>query len=185
VHLACERDHSSESDIALEKRQNVLGGKVVHRKAEVGNALCRKHTVGGPATELDSLAGEWAGEYWSADTGRSGSIHFRLEADDSAAWGDVTMFPGSGLPGAAEVREPATARLGAQALTIRFVRVANGQVSGTLDPYEDPVCGCMLSTVFTGVVAADHVEGSFVARGPAGRQESTGRWRVERVGQRP
>jgi hypothetical protein len=141
--------------------------------------------VGGPAAALDSLAGEWTGEYWSADTGRSGSIHFRLEADDSAAWGDVTMFPGSSRPDAAAAREPTTARRGARTLTIRFVRVEDGQVAGTLDPYEDPVCGCMLSTVFTGVVAADHVEGSFVARGPSGRLDSAGRWRVERVVQRP
>lgn len=66
-------------------------------------------------------------------------------------------------------------------LTIRFVRVDGGRVSGALDPYHDPVCGCPLETTFTGrLVDASTIEGTFVSRGPPGHRTANGRWRVTR-----
>lgn len=140
--------------------------------------------VGGPANEVTALAGEWSGQYWSPVTGRSGCIHFRLAADDDAAWGDVTMFPAAMQMqhrGAGETIAGAGSRQAAQQLTIRFVRVAAGRVSGTLDPYQDPDCGCLLSTTFEGQLDGDVVAGEYVARAGGTHPQTTGSWRVQRV----
>jgi hypothetical protein len=64
-------------------------------------------------------------------------------------------------------------------LRIRFVRVDGGKVSGTLQPYRDPDCGCSVYTTFEGTVEGDVIEGTFVARhadGPLFR----GTWLVMR-----
>lgn len=66
-----------------------------------------------------------------------------------------------------------------QVLRIAFVRVAGGNVTGTLDPYTDPECQCTVQTTFTGTLRGNTIEGTFVTRGPLPR-EQTGRWRVTR-----
>jgi hypothetical protein len=84
---------------------------------------------------------------------------------------------------------PAEPRMGVQRarsnpelLTIRFVRVEGGRVSGVLDPYHDPECGCALETSFTGRLVNDStIEGTFVTTGPPGFPRSTGTWRVTRA----
>src|SRR6266496_4333197 len=47
----------------------------------------------GPAGDVAALAGEWAGDYSSAESGRSGSISFTLRAAGDSAFGDVVMVP--------------------------------------------------------------------------------------------
>src|SRR5213083_915249 len=49
--------------------------------------------VVGTATDVSSLAGEWAGDYSSAESGRSGSISFTLRSAGDSAFGDVVMIP--------------------------------------------------------------------------------------------
>ena len=138
--------------------------------------------VAGPATELTALAGEWSGQYWSPVTGRSGCIHFRLDASSAAAWGEVTMFPATvehGVVG--EAHEAAGRQHAARQLTIRFVRLADGRVTGNLDPYPDPECGCLLSTTFEGRVDGGVIAGDYVARAGGAHPHTSGSWRVERV----
>jgi hypothetical protein len=65
-------------------------------------------------------------------------------------------------------------------LTIRFVRVGPGRVSGTLDPYADPDCGCTLVTTFEGTVEGDTIEGTFESRSQEHAHENRGTWRVAR-----
>src|ERR1043166_5630706 len=48
--------------------------------------------VGGEA-DIARLAGQWLGEYSSAETGRSGSIVFTLTSGSDTATGDVVMTP--------------------------------------------------------------------------------------------
>jgi len=50
----------------------------------------------GASTDMTVLTGEWAGEYSSGESGRSGSITFTLRAAGDSAFGDVVMIP-SGL----------------------------------------------------------------------------------------
>ena len=138
------------------------------------------------AADLSQLAGEWAGNYTSPETGRSGSITFKLGAGKDSAFGDVLMVPS----GATQALVPADRGSGAQGsntparspqvLTIRFVRVEGGRVSGTLDPYRSPDCECTLTTTFSGELRGDTIEGSFVTRGTQLGAPQTGRWKVTR-----
>lgn len=49
--------------------------------------------VTGERAELAAMAGRWEGWYRSDETGRSGSIVFRLTAGGDSAAGDVVMTP--------------------------------------------------------------------------------------------
>ena len=134
---------------------------------------------------IAALVGDWAGEYSSDDTGRSGSIMFQLASEKDTAYGDVVMvprsrqvqIPGQERPGAA-VRVPAAS----EPLTIRFVRVDGGRVSGTLAPYIDPDCGCSVITTYEGTFTdPDTIEGTYRTRGVGPvHQPAAGRWKVSR-----
>lgn len=131
--------------------------------------------VSGSATALRELAGEWRGEYWSAESGRRGTIRFTLSAQaDGSATGEVTM-----------VAEPrgrgGQAPPVVEALPIRFVAATDGWVRGALEPYDDPVCGCSLSTTFTGRWRGERIRGEFTSRGGGGHPTQAGRWRVKRL----
>lgn len=138
--------------------------------------------VGGPG-DLAALAGEWEGSYWSPSTGRSGSISFTLSAARDSAYGDVVMIPrGFGRPLQAWDRTPAAGgqQPRSQVLTINFVRVAAGRVSGILAPYADPETGVQLVTTFEGRLKGDTIVGTYAAH-PAGSTEiQTGEWQVTR-----
>lgn len=132
----------------------------------------------------EALAGEWAGEYDSPSLGRSGSIVFHLDAGRDTAQGDVLMVPrGSGQAlRRAPAQAPGTlvpAALTPQVLTIRFVRLEGDRVSGALDPYLDPECGCRVFTTFEGTLGGDRLRGTFVTRGGP-RGPVTGKWSVRR-----
>src|SRR5437762_7670125 len=47
----------------------------------------------GASTDINALTGAWAGDYSSAESGRSGSITFTLRAAGDSAFGDVVMIP--------------------------------------------------------------------------------------------
>ena len=140
-------------------------------------------TVVGTESDLATLDGSWSGEYWGGGAGRSGSIVFEVRADSHSATGDVAMTPrGSNRPlhrahdaSVSEASIPAT-----QLLTIRFVRVDAGQVSGELDPYHSPDCDCTLRTRFLGTMRADTISGTYETGGDRGAQRVSGEWRVVR-----
>ena len=118
--------------------------------------------VAGAVEDVNALAGEWTGEYHSVETGRSGSILFTLEAGRDTAFGDVIMVPReSGMTHDDAIRAATTRRAANQVLTIRFVRVTGSTVSGTIEPYPSPDCGCQLITVFRGELRGDRIEGTF------------------------
>jgi hypothetical protein len=102
--------------------------------------------IGAPES-LGALAGNWAGTYRGIDSRRDGSISFSLRTGDTVAYGDVLMIPAGYEDhhvwnerehhGGATPPHPAV-------LTVAFVEVSDGQVTGMLDPYTDPDCrgGC-------------------------------------------
>ncbi len=132
--------------------------------------------------ELASLVGEWVGEYSSAESGRSGSIVFKLAAGADSATGDVVMTPRGGSeplsanepPGGGAIRPTP------QPLRIRFVRLESGAVSGTLEPYRDPDLGILLSTVFTGTLDGDSIRGTFTTSGGELSRAQRGEWHATR-----
>ena len=139
--------------------------------------------ITGPAADVRALAGEWAGEYQSVETGRSGSIQFKLEAGSDTASGQVVMVPAdiAGIranpPG--EV-PPAMAGI-SQVLTIRFVRVSGNTITGTIDPYRSPDCACTLHTVFTGELRDNRIAGTFTSQHSGDdRNVQKGTWSVRR-----
>ena len=133
----------------------------------------------GSAGDVSSLVGEWSGEYDGGASGRSGSIVFVLRSAADTARGDVMMIPrASGEASTTDSRRAPLALRSGQVLRIAFVRIANGAVTGTLDPYTDPDCKCTVQTTFTGTLKGDTIEGTFVTRGSQLPAEQTGRWRV-------
>lgn len=131
------------------------------------------------------LVGSWSGEYSSRETGRSGSISFELASEKDTAYCDVVMIPAvQKLKIAVEasnqapvVRQPAPA----EPLKIKFVRLGEGRITGTLEPYTDPDCACTVSTTFEGkFTGANRIEGTYVTTGRALGQSTTGQWKVTR-----
>jgi hypothetical protein len=137
--------------------------------------------VVGREADVSQLAGEWYGEYSSVETGRSGSIVFKLVAGTDSATGDVVMTPqwfvrqGNGQMAQGQAPPPAS-----QPISIRFVRVSGGQVSGALAPYTDPACSCPLHTTFIGRMVSDTLEGTYTSVHDQSRDQQKGRWRVVR-----
>lgn len=132
--------------------------------------------------DLSVLAGEWRGEYQAPAVDRHGSITFTLKAGTDTAQGDVIMIPRGWDRPLSPAERPAAAAAEAprpEVLTIRFVWVEGGAVSGELEPYRDPDCGCPIYTTFTGRVVGDVIEGSFLARYMGG-DSFTGTWRAVR-----
>lgn len=139
--------------------------------------------ISGSPADLSALEGEWVGEYHAlGESGRSGTILFRLEAGADTARGDVLMhiagretaeiLPFTGDPW----RNVPDDRI----LTVGFVRAAGGTVFGRLDPYHDPVCGCEMNTTFTGHIKGNLIEGTYISEHINGGDRAEGLWRVVR-----
>ena len=140
--------------------------------------------VGAPG-DVSALVGEWDGTYDSEDGTRTGSIDFHLKAGVDTATGDVLMVPRDwGRPlesydrPAGVVPDVPPAR----SLTIRFVRVQGDTVSGRLDPYRDPVCGCRLLTVFRGVLKGNRLRGTYETLHEESGKTVLGTWKAKRTG---
>jgi hypothetical protein len=136
--------------------------------------------VRGERAEIARMAGTWVGEYSGSTSGRSGSITFTLQANADSAFGDVLMVPASNMAPLRPTDNAAQHALHArspQVLQVSFVIIADGRVSGALEPYTAPDCECTVHTTFTGAVGSDAVEGTFVTRSTGG-YEQKGRWRV-------
>ena len=136
-------------------------------------------------SDVNALVGEWNGEYSSPESGRSGSIVFRLRSATDTAYGDVVMTPRTVI--ANTTREPGIFagqfQSPGRVLTIRFVRMEGRHLIGRMDPYVDPVCGCRLTTVFTGDFTPDGtIEGTYQTTGAELHHPLTsGKWKVSRA----
>lgn len=138
--------------------------------------------VRGAPADIGRLVGDWAGHYDSDQTGRSGTISFSLQTDRDTATGSVVMLPARG--DAAGEDESFAMGTGVpprgELLTIHFVMTRGRTVTGELDPYTDPRCGCRLDTRFIGTLVADTIEGTFASRHVDTGTLVRGRWRVVR-----
>jgi hypothetical protein len=159
--------------------------------AFVGLASCAANPAPVPLavsqSEVAALVGEWRGDYETTiGPPRFGSILFRLSPRGDVARGDVLMVahPDRVMP--PELREAGDPWIEreripqSQLLAITFVRASNGVVSGALNEYQDPVCGCTLRTTFLGRVAGDRVDGTFTSLHVETGQVTGGEWRATR-----
>ena len=164
-------------------RTQSMSSVVVTLLAAVTLAACNGPSTPVPVSgDIAQLRGEWRGDYSSAQSGRSGTIIFHLDATSDTAHGDVLMVPPDPIgpqPDPGNVPKGMPSR--PQPLTISFVRAAGGGITGRLDPYRDPECGCLLTTTFTGRVTGDVVEGTFVSFHQEMGRKTEGRWRAQRV----
>ena len=164
-------------------RMRVLHVALVPLVTACGAARQPSVPLTGTARDVAALAGQWEGSYSSAATGRSGSISFTLSAGNDSASGDVMMIPrGWGRPLQAwngQGSAGAEPRPRSAVLTINFVRVAGGRVTGTLAPYADPETGAHLVTTFEGQLTGDRIEGTYTTRGGSAEAQ-TGQWQVTR-----
>ncbi len=141
--------------------------------------------VAGAPGALELLVGVWSGEYEGRESGRSGTLTFQLEAGSDTAYGHVLMVPrqADGPYGRPEAeanrpeREPHPQPIG-----IRFVRLENATVEGVLEPYEDPACGCPLTTTFLGTIEGNVITGTFETVHGTNRFTETGTWRARKTG---
>jgi hypothetical protein len=129
--------------------------------------------------DVSALSGRWTGEYSSTDTGRSGSIVFELRSGDKVAHGDVLMKPKVEATGSTPGSDNPLHGM-PQVLDIDFVNATGGTVRGTIVPYRDPACDCMVQTTFVGRVSGDTIEGTFTTNPQNAANVTTGRWKVTR-----
>jgi hypothetical protein len=138
--------------------------------------------ISGNRAAISSLAGTWLGDYSGSESGRSGSITFIIRASGDSAFGDVLMVAAgnAGVVRPVDLQREHLAHVqSAQALRIDFVTVADGEVTGTLEPYIAPDCDCRVTTTFSGRHRDNAIDGTFVTRGP-GTFLQRGTWRVLR-----
>src|SRR6266850_630893 len=88
------------------------------------------------------LAGKWQGDFWSSQTGRHGKISFQMAAGSDSATSQVLMYfrsPAQAIwtGDATSLATKRPAEL--QWLSIRFVDVEGGALSGEIAPYTDPI----------------------------------------------
>ena len=141
----------------------------------------------GVPEDLVLLTGEWTGTYDSGVTGRSGSITFHLTENPEGAHGDVLMIPRREFIDDDD-RHPSQYPTGPQGmissasvLSIEFVRITGGEITGKIAPYPDPeVPDATLETHFTGRFDGEWIEGTFVTYSDHGVSPRRGTWRVHR-----
>lgn len=143
-----------------------------------------KTPVSGTPTAVSRLVGDWQGDYTGGESGRRGVITFRLRAGADTAEGDVIMQSRTDADPSAPNAPPVgweSLRTTHEPLSIRFVFVSDSVVTGVLNPYRDPECGCALTTTFRGTLRGDAMEGTFHSEGSSISHIPTdGRWRVKR-----
>jgi hypothetical protein len=133
------------------------------------------------AGTVSRLAGEWRGSFEGDQTGRAGSIIFRIEAGSDTAHGDVLMVPTQmNAPQRSAYEMPAPAMEPAL-LRVRFVQASAEVVRGEIAEYRDPQCGCRLRTTFEGTVHGDEISGTFTSVHLETALRQVGRWRVTRA----
>ncbi len=142
----------------------------------------------GAAADIAALAGEWDGTYESDDGERRGSIDFHVRGESDTAFGDVVMIPqGFGRQLEARERRPGESldETTPPPLLIRFVAISGGEVSGEMESYFDPVCGCRKTAVFRGRLTGDTLRGKYHTYRELGGPPDTGTWRAERKPPKP
>ena len=129
---------------------------------------------------IEQLVGEWSGDYFSAATGRRGSILFRLEAGKDTAEGDVLLTPEHQYTAPSKIDEPWW-KTSSQVLQISFVRCDVDEVTGWMNPYRDPETGELTYTEFTGFIRRDTLRGRYEAYVKTTGRRTTGTWTVVRL----
>ena len=118
-----------------------------------GGAAQTAAPVTADPADLAAFVGEWAGGYVGEDSGRQGTVVFRLAATGDSVRALVLMVPRP----TADDPMPAPVPL-----AVHHVTVEDRTVRGTLVRYDDPEWGLPLETEFRGILSDDgRLEGWF------------------------
>jgi len=126
--------------------------------------------VRGHDQDLARMAGEWKGEFEGSDRARRGTIKMILETGRHTASAQVTMV-GAKADGSS-IR-----------LKVEYLKIADGEVVGQIESYDDAACGCKVETKFEGVMSGDFMIGTYLARMTGTDKELSGQWSAERINQ--
>lgn len=147
---------------------------------------CSSHSsfrVDASQADLTAIVGKWNGSFKNNDSQWSGTIVFSMEAGKDTAYGNVIMTPrGSTEPyylaisGERVTIQPRLDRF----LTVSFVRVEGGAISGTLTPYFDPENSQVVTITFYGRIVDDAIVGTYKSSSANVFGERTGTWKVTR-----
>lgn len=157
-----------------------------------GTIACTPHryppiAISASDFDLKPLEGTWTGDYFSPETGRTGSIVFTLQPGGAMAAGDIAMIPRSQIRmmSLQDGRALTVTAMGmvSQVLTVHFVRKEGNEVLGVLDTYTDPNCDCSVSTVFRGILRGlNSIEGTFTTSSLSmSSVRSSGKWSVSHL----
>jgi hypothetical protein len=135
----------------------------------IGACATTSSTVAVEGDDLDVslLAGKWEGTYEGTSSGRKGEVKLDLAAGNRVAEGKVMMN---------SLGDPATAR----ELAIKFMHVGGRKLTGTIAPYTDPQCNCMVETEFTGTKTGDTISGTFQTGREGQTKQPAGTWTATR-----
>ena len=113
--------------------------------------------VEGDRADLGRFVGEWVGSYESTETGRQGTIVFRLVAGDDSARAVVLMVPRGTEANLLPKPVP---------LAVHRIEITGRLLRGLLARYDDPEWELPLETSFSGALGDDgRLEGVFRATG--------------------
>ncbi len=113
--------------------------------------------VDGDPADLAAFVGEWVGGYTCAETGRRGTLVFRVVAGEDSVRAVVLMIPRATEDDLVPEAIP---------LAVHRVEVTGRSLRGVLARYDDPEWEIPLETSFGGTLAGgDHIEGYFRADG--------------------
>jgi hypothetical protein len=155
-------------------------GWIVLSLAAGGCASATVIPLRGSVADLSGLVGEWNGTYSSQELGRGGTLWLKLVAGQEHAHGDVRMTPrGSASAYGKDGPDAPPRQPPVEFLSIRFIRVSDKDVDGTLDQYWDPDCRCWANTKFRGRLYGNRLEGTFETRLGNG-SVSRGQWKATR-----
>lgn len=129
------------------------------------------------------LQGDWEGTYVNQQSGRTGSIMFQLKAGTDSAYGDIVMVPNQAEEAGPVRMTPVRGsyRMQPRVLRISFIQCGGREVTGMLDPYQDPETGERVFTTFVGRLTGDELEGTFSSAYPGSAHRLAGTWSVKRI----
>jgi hypothetical protein len=177
-----EANEIDEGGLAMRNRSiAVLAAFFAFLLVSCGSSQPGPVQIIGAPEDLVPLAGEWVGSYDGSGTGRSGNITFHLTDNPEGAHGDVLMVPKQEVVRNDVEHRHQPMMSSASILSIEFVRVAAGEISGKMTPYPDPeMPEATLETHFTGRLDGDWIEGTFVTYSDRGVSPRYGTWRAHR-----
>ena len=134
--------------------------------------------VEGEPADLAAFAGEWVGGYTCDETGRHGTVVFRLVAGEDSARAVVLMVPRATEDDLFPAAVP---------LAVHRVEVTGRTLRGVLARYDDPEWDLPLETHFQATLGDDgQIEGTFRADGTRiDTIPQRGRWWATRATDRP